>query len=139
MSLRIIKVSFVLSFFLTSIIFHAKAATLEVSDTNSSEVRKLELKEGQSADMLVYLQSYGDMVDKYLVTLRRESDNKRMAALLSDDYGRVLFKNLAADRYRVEVSRRIREDGRLSTVSIGDVVLSPSIGFSHKQEGKVPK
>jgi hypothetical protein len=105
---------------------HALADVIEISGVDFDETRKMELREGQSADVVVYLKSFGDMMDKYLVTLRTGEDNKRVSALLSDQHGRVLFKNLPPGKYRVEVSRRIREDGRLSTVSIGDIMLSPA-------------
>jgi hypothetical protein len=104
----------------------ARADVIEVSGVDFDETRKMDLREGQFADVIVYLKSFGDMVDKYLVTLRSGDDNKRVSALLSDQHGRVLFKKLPPGKYRIEVSRRIREDGRLSTVSIGDVMLSPA-------------
>lgn len=104
----------------------ALGESIEVTSANLHEVRRLDLPKGHNANVLVYLQSFGDLVEKYLVTLRIESDNKRVKSLLSDRHGRVLFKGIAAGKYRVEVSRRIREDGRLSTVSVGDVVLSAS-------------
>ena len=129
----------VCAIFFLFVLFPAAAAadTVEVSSPNSYEVRKLELKSGQSADVLVYLQSFGDMVDKYLVTIRREEDNRRLGALLSDKHGRVTFKHIPPGKYRVDISRRVREDGRLSTVLIGDVVVSVSAPSDFGKEVKV--
>jgi hypothetical protein len=99
---------------------------LRVSNTNSEDVFVLNLPSGETGNVLVYLMSFGDMVDQYLVTLRREDDNKRIGALLSDRHGRVIFRKVPVGSYRVEVSRRIREDGELSTVQVGDIRLSPT-------------
>lgn len=98
---------------------------IEVADADSQEVRRLTLKEGQNADVVVYLSSLGDMLDKFLVILRRESDNKRIQTELSDVHGRVRFRNIEAGAYRVYVSRQVKEDGDLSTVKIGDVRVFP--------------
>ncbi|MCB0325296.1 MAG: hypothetical protein KDD69_17055 [Bdellovibrionales bacterium] len=96
---------------------------IEVTDADSYDVRKLELGRGQTADIIVYLSSLGDLVEKYLVILRRATDNKRVRTLLSDKHGRVKFADIPPGEYRIYVSRRVKEDGDMSTVKIGDVRL----------------
>ncbi len=105
---------------------HASAATVTVINASSADVHKLELKNGQAADIVVYLSSFGDLVENFLVILRRESDNKRIRTLLSDKHGRVRFRIIPPGNYRVYVSRRVSDDGHLSTVEVGDIRVVPS-------------
>lgn len=98
--------------------------SLEVTPVNSFEIKKLELAEGQTADIIVYLKSVGEPVNNFLVTLKRDIDNKRVAAMLSDRYGRVSFEKVSLGRYRVDVNKKILEGGDVSTVSVGDILLS---------------
>ena len=103
-----------------------KAEPIQVINADTTDVYTLELKKGQAADIIVYLASLGDLVEKYLVILRRETDNKRIRTLLSDKHGRVKFKVIPPGSYRVYVSRRVLEDERLSTVRIGDIRVIPA-------------
>ncbi len=104
----------------------ANAAPIQVTNADTTDVHTLELKTGQAADILVYLASLGDLVEKYLVILRRDSDNKRVRTLLSDKHGRVRFRVVPPGKYRVYVSRRVFEEGRLSTVQVGDIRIIPA-------------
>ena len=103
-----------------------KAEEIQVINADTTDVYTLDLKKGQAADIIVYLASLGDLVEKYLVILRRETDNKRIRTLLSDKHGRVRFKVIPPGSYRVYVSRRVLEDERLSTVRIGDIRVIPA-------------
>ncbi len=121
---------------LISVVFYAAAVLLcpiavlaqmiEVGSPDLAETRKLELAEGQTADVLVHLKTFTDTVDDYLVTLSNDEDDRRIAALLSDHHGRVLFKNVPPGKYRVELKIKVRDDGDVSTVTLGDIMLAVS-------------
>lgn len=97
-----------------------------VSNDDSNELQRITPGPGRTVDVTVYLASLGDMVGDYLVTLRRDSDNKRMQAVLSDKYGQVLFQNIPPGYYHVEVGRKLKDEGELTSISVGDVRLAIS-------------
>ncbi|HQH27202.1 MAG TPA: hypothetical protein PLP17_07380 [Oligoflexia bacterium] len=101
-------------------------AVIEVGSPDLAEARRLELPEGQTADVLVHLKTFTDTVDDYLVTLSHDEDNRRVAALLSDRHGRVMFKEVPPGKYRVELKTKVRDDGDVSTVTLGDIMLAVS-------------
>ncbi len=123
---HIVAFLFLSLFFFYHNVSSAFADWIEVYNADSEEVRKLEVKPGQAVDIMVYLKSFGDMVDNYLVILRTDEDGKRVAAFLSDINGRVKFAKVPPAKYHVEVNKKVRTDGRMSNVSIGDVMLSES-------------
>ena len=104
----------------------AKRPKVIIGISGTDQVEDIALGYAELADVQVYLESLGDLVDKYLVMLISNADNKRIRSKLSDEHGRVRFVGIAPGDYRVEVSRKLREDGELSTVKIGDLVLTRS-------------
>ena len=101
----------------------ARAERIEIGNLDNDEVRVLEYNKDQLVQITVHLMSYGDLVENYLVTLRREPENTRIKTLLSDRNGIVRFRGISAGKYRVELSSKRTADGNVSTVRVGDVVL----------------
>ena len=119
--------SFFLFFFIYSLaVASAWADRIQVTNTDNDEVRKLEVPPGQHADIKVYLKSFGDVVDNYQVLLFSEEGGRQVAALSSDQNGNVEFLNLPPGNYHVDVNKKLKTEGKLSTVSIGDVMLRVS-------------
>jgi hypothetical protein len=101
---------------------HALAATLAVSLTNSYEERKLELKSGQTAEVIVYLKSAGQTLDGYKIALVNNATRRSERLANSDLHGIVRFKGISAGSFTVLLSRPKNRVGSRS-VNLGDVVL----------------
>jgi hypothetical protein len=89
----------------------------------SEEEHRVELRRHQTATVFVYLASLGDPLDKYMVSIVSDKDNKLIANSLSGSEGIIIFKKINAGSYTVFVNRRVVRDEVLSTVKIGDIRL----------------
>lgn len=97
----------------------AAAGSIEVNSPGSYETRKLNLKADQKADLTVYINSAGEMLDGFRVILVRDADRKLLGMLQSDIYGVVTFENIPEGKYTI-VLKKTRRERRLSSVGITD-------------------
>ncbi len=105
------------------------------------ESRKIELKEGQTAELIVYLKSAGEMLDGFRLFLLRDPANTLIATERSDETGVITFGDLAAGEYTVLLRKNKTQKYRYPTVEIGDIRLQPSppIGSASKASRMKPK
>lgn len=124
--------SFILVISLLSPVFAEDKKTDKLVDSNlvkvyissTGEEESIELKYSQLATVKVYLASYGDMLDKFMVSLFDMNNNKLIANQLSGVDGVVVFRKIPAGHYSVYVNTRVKEDGEIFNVKVADVVLS---------------
>ena len=92
----------------------------------------VELQANQSALVIVYLKSEGDILEGFKVHILRESSNEVVQSQTSDSNGVVNFKGIGPGRYyvQVEVPENVR---RVNTVALGDCRIYPNAAV---QEGK---
>jgi hypothetical protein len=90
---------------------------------SSDEEKVIALKPNQKASVFVYLSSLGDPLDKFMVSIVSNTDNKLLANTLSGSDGEVVFRKIPAGNYTVYVNRRVVRDDEMSTVKVGDVRL----------------
>lgn len=101
-----------------------RAEMIEVSVPGSrSPGSTLELRDGQVADVTVYLKSLGDIVEGKKVAMRDARTGKTRQELISDRDGTVRFLGLVPAKYHVTVEKTLNDRGGASTVSIGDLRL----------------
>ncbi len=88
---------------------------------SSDEEQVIYLKQHQKATVFVYLSSLGDPLDKYMVSIVSNTDNRLIANILSGPEGEVVFRKIEAGEYTVFVNRRVIRDEMMSSVKVADV------------------
>ena len=100
------------------------ADTVVVSILGSYEVRSLNLKENDKAKLEVFLQSFGEPLEGYVVALYRDQDKKELKRIITDASGELYFKGLSAGNYTVALIKPKRVIKQGSMVKIGDIRLT---------------
>ena len=95
---------------------------VEVGHFGSYEFRSIELQKGETADLMVFLASQGEMVEGYKISLVRERTRRVVKTVVSGSHGIVTFPNLRPDKYTI-VLRRTARQRKTSSVRIGDFRL----------------
>lgn len=98
---------------------------VEVGHFSSYEFREISLKKGETADLMVFLSSQGEMVEGYKISLVRERTRRVVKTVVSGTHGVVTFPNLRPDKYTI-VLRRTNRQRKTSSVAIGDFRLKKS-------------
>jgi hypothetical protein len=125
--MRFILIIFIFSFtFLNLYITDVLADLIEVSSPDWNETRSLQLRQGEQADLTVYLQSSGDMVGDYRVIVVQKEDFKMVQTFRTDKHGKVVFKNLIPGDYLVLLRKTDSQKEIGPTVGFGDMRLSVS-------------
>ena len=106
------------------VIGSARAEPVMVRVLGDYDVRKLDLPEGKTATVNVFLQSFGAELGGYEVVIYRDRDKAQLASVVSDENGEVSFTGLPSGEYTlvVELGGR-RRNIREGIVKIGDVRL----------------
>lgn len=94
------------------------------SDTSPPQTDKIELKEGEAADVTVYLKSLGDIVEGKKVRLRNSTSGRISYQMVSDRHGMARFLGVEPGVYRLSVEKGKNDRGGDSTVDIGDLKLA---------------
>lgn len=92
--------------------------------STTGEEESIELKYSQLANVKVYLASFGDLLDKFMITMYDMEKNKVFGNQLSDADGVTTFRKVPPGHYSVYVNTRVKEDGELPNIKVADVVLS---------------
>ena len=97
------------------------AQVVEVTSPDFDEKKTLTLDGGQTADVVVYLKSAGEMVNGIQVLLLDRETEQRLAVGRSNQDGMVLFGRLSAGKYVVTTNKTRLFRKTRPTVAIGDV------------------
>jgi hypothetical protein len=92
----------------------------------SDEEQVAALRPHQQAVVFVYLSSLGDPLDKYMVSIVSNEDNRLVANALSGAEGIVVFRKILPGDYTVYVNRRVVHDEVVSSVRVADVRIKTS-------------
>ena len=101
----------------------AQAAQLEIICPDTDDRAVVELGEGEAAELIIYLKSFGDLVGGYRVIVLDDQDHQ-VGKNISDMFGVAKFTNMPAGRFRVFVEKKWNERGGQSTVSVGDLKVT---------------
>jgi len=89
----------------------------------NDELQKVELKKNQLAMVFVYLGGLGEPLDKFMVSIISNDDNRLVSSKLSGTSGEITFERIPAGNYTVYVNRRVIDIDEISTVKVADVRL----------------
>ena len=117
---------FLVIILLLSKVIVANAEPVIVSILGSYDVAKIELEEGKKAAIKVFLQSFGEELAGYYVSLFRDSDQKEIKRLKSNALGELLFDGISPGSYTVAIIKPKQQTLRQSMVKVGDVRISVS-------------
>ncbi|MFN8392419.1 MAG: hypothetical protein U0136_19155 [Bdellovibrionota bacterium] len=97
------------------------ADELEILSPDTGDRVVEELAPDETAELVIYLKSFGDLVGGYRVTVL-DDQGRQVGKNISDMFGVAKFTNMPAGRYRISVEKnRVNERGGPSTVSVGDL------------------
>lgn len=114
---------------LTLILTSAVSADkLEVLSSDSEDIHKVELAEGELGDLTVYLKSLGDELNGYTVSVIDDLD-RQVASEVSTAVGIVRFTGIPAGRFRVKVEIKRSVRGVKIPVTVGDIKLKTIPGI----------
>jgi hypothetical protein len=104
------------------------ADKLEVLSSDSEDIHKVELAEGELGDLTVYLKSLGDELNGYTVSVIDDLD-RQVASEVSTAVGIVRFTGIPAGRFRVKVEIKRSVRGVKIPVTVGDIKLKTIPGI----------
>lgn len=107
------------------------AEAIEIYSPETDNFSELTLAYGETAELTVYLKSFGDLVSDYGILLFN-NDKKLIGKGISDVNGVVIFTKVPAGKYRLAVERKLNDRGGVTMVSVGDIRIEKTKSEQNK-------